>query len=68
MTPGYNVCSQESGTGAFARMKGHMATHVELEKQEMFDSASQLLLHQLLNLQVSCQVSTVELELVTVLL
>ncbi|KAI9669298.1 MAG: hypothetical protein M1831_000333 [Alyxoria varia] len=41
MTPAYEDCINERGTGSFARMKLHMFTHVKNRKQTMFTHATQ---------------------------
>ncbi|XP_070574602.1 myosin-2 heavy chain-like isoform X2 [Ptychodera flava] len=51
MEPVYNTCTNESGSGSFARMKGHMERHVVVESSVMFDAASTTMLEQLMVLQ-----------------
>ena len=39
MTPVYNACNAETGSGQFSRMKALMASHVDRNKGTMFSSA-----------------------------
>jgi len=55
MSPAYNACSMEAGTGMFDRMKAHISKHVENVKTPMFSTASDLLITQLIVLQVHLQ-------------
>ncbi|XP_069077153.1 nuclear GTPase SLIP-GC isoform X2 [Pleurodeles waltl] len=47
MSQAYTACDQESGTGSFHRMKGHMLGHVRAHKSTMFSCAANKLMEQL---------------------
>jgi len=53
MTTGYEACNSERGPGTYERMKSHMTRHVSTTKSVMFTDASDQLLDQLGQLQVS---------------
>ena len=50
MDPAYTICSDERGKGSFARMKGHMTTHVQGCQDVMFKTASEEVRAKLLQL------------------
>ncbi|KAF7191395.1 Nuclear GTPase SLIP-GC [Pseudocercospora fuligena] len=50
MDPAYTMCSDERGKGSFARMKGHMTTHVQGCQDVMFKTASEEVRAKLLQL------------------
>ncbi|KAL9612851.1 MAG: hypothetical protein Q9167_002583 [Letrouitia subvulpina] len=50
MGPAYIACVDECGKGSFARMKGHMNDHVEMERYKMFQKTAEDIKSQLLQL------------------
>ncbi|KAF9881435.1 tat pathway signal sequence [Colletotrichum karsti] len=40
MQPAYDICVEERGSGSYARMKNHMVTHVEQNRESMFRHAT----------------------------
>lgn len=50
MEPAYNAAAEERGTGSFMRMKGQVTGHIQANKQQMFQSASQQVRQSLLKL------------------
>ena len=50
MNPAYEYCTNEAGTGSYARMKAGMAAHVDQEKSRMFDNAAKGVRQSLLSL------------------
>ncbi|XP_061188894.1 uncharacterized protein LOC133197070 [Saccostrea echinata] len=52
MTPTYNACAAESGTGTYQRMKDGMAAGIDKARFYMFDDASRNLLQELEQIKV----------------
>lgn len=46
----YNICSAETGPGQFNRMKIHMTNHVEAQKDNMFQRATQVVRNMIMDL------------------
>ncbi len=55
MSSAYGDAAQCSGTGTFVRMKAIVESHTSIQKLLMFDSASQKLLADLMQLRVSME-------------
>uniref|UniRef100_UPI00398F28B0 uncharacterized protein n=1 Tax=Pristiophorus japonicus TaxID=55135 RepID=UPI00398F28B0 len=47
MTPAYEACQSESGSGCFARIKSHMEQHIRTKRDDIFSTASRKLTVQL---------------------
>ncbi|KAK3064184.1 hypothetical protein LTS18_009470 [Coniosporium uncinatum] len=41
MMQAYELCTNESGTGSFTRMKSHMAHHIDYARRDMFDKSTE---------------------------
>ncbi|KAI0396243.1 hypothetical protein F5Y17DRAFT_420083 [Xylariaceae sp. FL0594] len=50
MAPAYQICADERGQGSYARMKAHMAAHVQIARQSMFHDARDVVREQLENM------------------
>lgn len=61
MTPAYNTCSGETGSGQFARMKAAMASHVDQNKGRMFTGAAAKMEDRLRELAVALKATADEM-------